>query len=92
VTPAFHEVIPNIPGKSLVAVIVGYPPGGKSPPHHHARSAFVTGYVLSGSIRSQVDGAQHSISENASTTEAATLLAVFVVNTGDTPLTTVDGR
>ena len=109
VTPAFREAIPNIPGKSIVAVIVGYPPGGKSPPHHHARSAFVTGYVLSGSIRSQVDGgkvqifrpgeafseppgAQHSISENASTTEAATLLAVFVVDTGDTPLTTVDGK
>jgi quercetin dioxygenase-like cupin family protein len=65
--------------------------------------------VLSGSIRSQVDGgkvqifragatfseppgAQHSVSENASTTEAATLLAVFVVDTGDTPLTTVDGK
>jgi hypothetical protein len=37
VTPAFHQAIPNIPVKSLVAVIVAYPPAGKSPPHHHAR-------------------------------------------------------
>src|SRR5262245_59366611 len=54
--PAFNETIPNVPGKSLVAVVVPYPPGGKTPPHHHAPSAFVTGYVLSGAIRSQVDG------------------------------------
>ena len=55
VTPAFKEAIANIPGKSLIAATVEYPPGGKSPPHHHAKSAFITGYVLSGAIRSQVD-------------------------------------
>src|SRR4051794_41404804 len=55
VSPAFREAIPNIPGKSLIAAVVTYPPRGKTPPHHHARSAFVTGYVLSGEIRSQVD-------------------------------------
>ncbi len=27
VTPAFREAIPNIPGKSIVAVVVSYPPG-----------------------------------------------------------------
>ena len=27
-TPAFREAIPNIPGKSLVAIVVSYPPGG----------------------------------------------------------------
>ena len=31
VTPAFSEAIPNIPGKSLIAVVVDYPPGGKTP-------------------------------------------------------------
>ena len=54
--PAFSEPIPNIPGKSLIAVVVTYPPGGKTPPHHHAGSAFVAGYVLSGAIRSQGTG------------------------------------
>src|ERR1700730_4941342 len=54
-TPAFREAIPNIPGKSIIAGVVSSPPGGKSLPHHHARSAFITGYVLAGAIRSQVD-------------------------------------
>ena len=98
ITPAFREAIPNIPGKSLVAIVVNYPPGGTTPAHYHPRSAFVTGYVLSGSIRSQVnDGktqvfrageswteppdAYHPISENASTTEPASLLAIFVIDT-----------
>jgi mannose-6-phosphate isomerase-like protein (cupin superfamily) len=82
---------------------------GKTPPHRHARSAFVTAYVLSGEIRSQVDdgkvqvfkagesfseppGALHRISENASTTEPAKLLAIFVVDSNDTELTTIEGK
>ncbi|MDQ8730641.1 cupin domain-containing protein [Bradyrhizobium sp. LHD-71] len=101
ITPAFQEAIPNIPGKSLIGIVVSYPPGGKSPAHSHARSAFITGYVLSGSIRSRVNdgktqvfragqhwteppgGAHHPISENASATEPASLLAIFVVDTDD---------
>jgi quercetin dioxygenase-like cupin family protein len=55
VTPHFQEAIPNIPGKSLVAVVVDYKPGGASPAHTHARSAFIFGYVLSGEIESQVN-------------------------------------
>ena len=52
---AFNNPIPNIPGKSILAVVVDYPPGVSNPPHHHARSAFVTAYVLQGAVRSQVD-------------------------------------
>lgn len=55
VTTAFEHAIPNIPGKSLVAVVVTYGPGGKSSPHRHAGSAFIYAHVLSGAIRSQVD-------------------------------------
>ena len=51
----FEHTIPNAKGKSLVAILVTYPPGGKSPPHHHAPSVFIYGYVLSGTVRSQVD-------------------------------------
>ena len=54
-TPAFREAIPNIPGKSLVGLVVNYPPGGATRAHYHPHSAFVTGYVLSGSIRSRVN-------------------------------------
>ena len=38
----------------------------------------------------EAPGAHHAISENASETEPARLLAVFVVDTGDDPLTTPD--
>lgn len=107
VAPAFQHQRPNIPGKSLTAVVVSYKPGGTSPSHTHAQSAFVWAYVLSGSIRSQVDGgpakiyhageswyedpgAHHKVSENASTTRAASLLAVFVVDSDEKTLTTYD--
>jgi quercetin dioxygenase-like cupin family protein len=55
VDTVFEHAIPNIPGKSLVAVVVTYGPGGKSLPHRHAASAFIYARVLSGAIRSQVD-------------------------------------
>jgi quercetin dioxygenase-like cupin family protein len=51
----FERAIPNIEGKNMVAVIVSYPPGGRSAAHHHAPSAFIYAHVLSGAIRSQVD-------------------------------------
>src|SRR3954466_12768757 len=51
----FEHALPNAEGKSMIAVVVTYPPGAKSPAHHHARSAFIYAYVLSGAIRSQVD-------------------------------------
>src|SRR5215212_3201513 len=51
VTPVRSEKLPNVPGKSLTAVVVNYAPGGKSASHHHAGSVFA--YVLSGSIRSE---------------------------------------
>src|SRR5690606_31950616 len=54
-----EQAIPNIPGKSLIAVEVDYPPGGASVPHVHAKSAVIYAYVVSGAIESQVnDGAK----------------------------------
>jgi quercetin dioxygenase-like cupin family protein len=105
VRPNFAHALTNIPGKSLVAVEVTYPPGGASLPHTHAKSAFIYAYVVSGAIESQVDnapahiytagqsfyeapGALHRVSRNASKTAPAKLLAVFVVDSGDEPLTT----
>jgi quercetin dioxygenase-like cupin family protein len=104
VTNNFAAAIPNIPGKSLIAVEVNYAPGQSSPSHTHAKSAFIYAYVVSGAIESKVNdgetriyragesfsespGAIHSISRNASTTEPAKLLAVFVVDTNDKVLT-----
>jgi quercetin dioxygenase-like cupin family protein len=55
ITPNFQHVIPNIPGKSLTAVVVDYAPGAASHAHRHASSAFIYAYVVSGDIESQVD-------------------------------------
>jgi len=55
VTPNFAQAIPNIPGKSLIAVVVDYPPGGASAPHTHAKSSFIYAYVISGRIESKVN-------------------------------------
>jgi quercetin dioxygenase-like cupin family protein len=109
VKPVFKHAIPNIPGKSLVAVVVNYAPGAKSLPHHHAKSAFIYAQVLTGAIRSvlgdepakvyqagesfyEEPGAHHGVSENASETEPASLLAVFVVDAEDQPLTIPDSN
>jgi quercetin dioxygenase-like cupin family protein len=60
VKPNFEQTIPNLPGKSLVAVEVEYPPGAGSMPHMHAKSAFIYAYVVSGAIESKVnDGDVH---------------------------------
>jgi len=55
VIPNFEHVIPNIPGKSLIALEVEYPPKGASVPHTHAKSSFIFAYVVSGSIESKVN-------------------------------------
>jgi quercetin dioxygenase-like cupin family protein len=99
------EKLPNVPGKSITAIVVNYAPGAKSDKHEHAGS--VLAYVLSGEIRSENSatgpvrvykagesffeppGSEHLVSENASTTEPASLLAIFVADDGAT-LTTFD--
>src|SRR5439155_17459595 len=50
------EKLPNVPGKTLTVIEVDYRPGGFSAPHRHPASGFVFAYVLSGTIRSQVEG------------------------------------
>ena len=50
VTRNFEAAIPNIPGKSLLAVEVDYAPGAASPSHTHAKSAFIYAYVISGAM------------------------------------------
>jgi quercetin dioxygenase-like cupin family protein len=91
-------------GSVLAGVLVEYGPGGYSPGHTHAKSAFIYATVLEGAIRSQVNdgpvttykagqsfselpGDRHRVSANASESEPAKLLAVFVVDTNETELT-----
>src|ERR1041384_446082 len=105
VTLVYQHELPNVPGKSVKGVLVEYGPGGFSPGHTHAKSAFIYATVLEGAIRSQVNdgpvtvyeagqsfsempGDRHRVSANASDTKPAKLLAVFVLDTNETELTT----
>lgn len=55
VTVVYDHAIPNVPGKSMKGILVEYAPGGSSPPHLHAKSAFIYATVLEGEIKSQVN-------------------------------------
>lgn len=105
VTVVFDQPLPNVPGKSIKGVLVEYGPGGSSPSHTHAETAFIYATVLEGEVLSGLNGEPvkkfkagesfyekpgdfHDVSANASETEPAKLLAVFVVDTDDKNLTT----
>jgi quercetin dioxygenase-like cupin family protein len=92
------EALPNVPGKKLTAVVVSYGPGAKSTRHRHAGSVFayvLSGSIRSessatGPVRVyktresffEPPGSEHLVSENASATEPASLLAGFVADDG----------
>lgn len=96
--PVFSEKLPNVPGKTLTGVFVQYAPGGKSASHAHAGSVYayvlsgkirsensVTGPVRvysAGEGFFEPPGSIHTVSENASDTEPASLLAIFVADDG----------
>ena len=98
VKPVRVEQMLNVSGKTLTAVVVTYAPAGKSGAHHHAGSVFayvLSGAIRSESSATgpvkvykagesffEPPGSTHLISENASTTEPASLLAVYVVDDG----------
>jgi quercetin dioxygenase-like cupin family protein len=54
VVPHMQMALPSVPGKSFTSAIVNFAPGAKAAPHRHGE-AFVYAYVLSGSVRSQLD-------------------------------------
>ncbi|HET6160736.1 MAG TPA: cupin domain-containing protein [Dongiaceae bacterium] len=93
------DALPHVAGKRITTMVIEFPPGGFSPPHHHGGS--VTVYVLHGTIRSQLEGGPaivytegqtffeppgiiHLLAENISATETARILAVFVADEGAT--------
>ena len=100
VVPVLDQLLPNVPGKRMSVITVSYAPGEASGPHRHAESGFLYARVLSGHIRSQVEGAgpvrvygpgegwtegpaaHHLVSGNASASEPASLLVVFVADDG----------
>jgi quercetin dioxygenase-like cupin family protein len=91
------HALPDIPGKRVTIVRVTYGPGGFTPPHRHAGTvtAYITkGQIRSqlqggpveifevGQSFFEPPGAIHLVSANASNTEWAELIAVFVADEG----------
>ena len=97
VEPITSHALPNVPGKRVTVVRVFYGPGGFTPPHYHAGTvtAYVTkGEIRSqlgggpvetfkvGQSFFEPPGSTHVVSANASTTEPAELIAIFVADEG----------
>jgi quercetin dioxygenase-like cupin family protein len=97
VEPITSHALPNVPGKRVTIVRVSYGPGGFSGAHRHAGSvtAYITkGEIRSQLAGGPVEtfkvgqsffeppGATHLVSANASNTEPAELIAVFVADEG----------
>lgn len=94
----FSGKLTNAPGQALTAEVVDYPPGGKSTVHHHAGSVFayvLTGRIRSqnsatgaariykaGETFFEPAGSDHLVSENASASEPASLLAIHIAEDG----------
>jgi quercetin dioxygenase-like cupin family protein len=91
------HALPNVPGKRVTVVRVFYGPGGFSRAHRHAGSvtAYITkGEIRSqlgggpvetfgvGQSFFEPPGSTHLVSANASNTEPAELIAVFVADEG----------
>ncbi|KAI2817027.1 hypothetical protein CBS115989_6324 [Aspergillus niger] len=90
-----HKLI-NCPGKTIVGLRVEFPPNGSTPPHRHGGasvSAYVVSGTLlnkmnedpmkvvsAGGSWYEAPGCHHRISDNASPTEPATLMAVMVLD------------
>ena len=97
VEPIGSYALPNVPGKRVTIVRVFYGPGGFTRPHKHAGSVTATitkGEIRSqlgggpvevfkvGQSFFEPPGSTHMISANASNTEPAELIAVFVADEG----------
>ena len=91
------HALPNVPGKRVTIVRVFYGPGGFSAPHRHSGTvtAYITkGEIRSqlgggpvetfgvGQSFFEPPGTTHLVSANASNTEPAELIAVFVADEG----------
>jgi quercetin dioxygenase-like cupin family protein len=94
------QELPGEPPRDVVLVEVTYPPGTGSPPHLHANGvvAFVVSGIITSKVGDEPErtfaagsawwepaGAIHRVSRNASSTEPAKLLAIYVAPKGATP-------
>ncbi|MFC0506130.1 cupin domain-containing protein [Micromonospora costi] len=97
--PLFQQALPDVEGKTFTSAVVELPPNASAAPHRHGqafvyayvlegtvRSKLDDGPVTTfhqGENWVEQPGTDHVLTENASQTEPAELLVVFVSDTGD---------
>nr|WP_271213371.1 cupin domain-containing protein [Rhodococcus wratislaviensis]GLK40446.1 cupin [Rhodococcus wratislaviensis] len=97
--PLFQQMLPNVRDTTFTSAIVTFPPAARAVPHRHGDAfvyAYVLEGAVSSQLEgepahvyhcgenwSEQPGAHHLATENASTTEPAKLLVVFVATTGE---------
>ncbi|MEV6369708.1 cupin domain-containing protein [Micromonospora musae] len=97
--PLLQQALPDVEGKTFTSAVVELPPNASAAPHRHGQAfvyAYVLeGTVRSkldnkpvttfhqGENWVEQPGTDHVLTENASQSEPAKLLVVFVSNTGD---------
>ena len=89
------HALPDIPGKRVTVVRVTYGPGGFTPPHRHAGTvtAYITKGQIRSQLKGgpvgiyevgqsffEPPGAIHLVSANASDTDSAEMIAIFVAD------------
>jgi quercetin dioxygenase-like cupin family protein len=89
------HAVPDMPGKRVTVVRVTYGPGGFTPPHRHAGAvtAYITKGQIRSQLKGgpieifdvgqsffEPPGAIHLVSANASNTDWAELIAIFVAD------------
>ncbi|OJJ33354.1 hypothetical protein ASPWEDRAFT_53330 [Aspergillus wentii DTO 134E9] len=93
----YQYKLSNCPGKTIVGLLVKFPPNSSTPPHRHGGAA-ASAYVVDGTLLNKMNdnpmqvmkmgatwheapGCHHQISDNASETEPATLMVSLVLDT-----------
>ncbi|SDK80244.1 Cupin domain protein [Nonomuraea maritima] len=98
-TKLLEQPLPNVKGKTFTSAIVDFPPGARAAPHRHGQAfvyAYVLeGSVRSrlddepvktfrkGENWVEPPGSHHVLADNASRTEPAKLLVVFISDSGE---------
>ncbi|WP_036436133.1 cupin domain-containing protein [Mycobacterium sp. URHB0044] len=97
--PLYQQALPNVADKTFTSAIVTFPPAARAMPHRHGDAfvyAYVLEGTVNSQLEgepahvyhqgenwSETPGAHHLATENASATEPAKLLVVFISTTGE---------
>jgi quercetin dioxygenase-like cupin family protein len=105
IRPISCTPLPDLPGKAITTVVVDFPPDAYTPRHRHPGTvtAFVLSGTLHSQLAGgppetftvgqswfEPPNAVHLYAENASKTEPASILAIFIADENCGPLTILD--